>query len=79
MLEIIVRGLAPYVGGNMARAAVEGHAHKLGLRGSELDPSGVDALLDTLSPGLHVFIGREKTVQIVAEIRATIAAARGRR
>ena len=74
-----MRGLAPYVGGNMARAAVEGHAHKLGLLGSELGQAGVDALLDTLSPGLHVFIGREKTAQIVAEIRAAVERARGRR
>ena len=73
-LEVVVRGLAPWIGENMARAAVEGQAEKLGLRGKPIDAKEVESLLAVLSPGLNVFIGREKTAQIVAEIRESLAA-----
>jgi hypothetical protein len=66
-VHVVVEVLAPYLGGNMARAAVRGQASKLGLSPT-LDGSDLDRLLEALAPGLAVFVGREKTRALTAEI-----------
>jgi hypothetical protein len=70
-VEVVVAALAPYLGSNMARAAVNGHQLKLGLSPT-LDGPDLDKLLDALMPGLGVFVGRDKTRQVADEIRRAV-------
>ncbi len=78
-LDAIARVLAPYLGENMARAAVRGHAERLGLRGSHPAGADLERLLDALGPGLGVFVGRDKTQRILDEVRSALDANGGRR
>lgn len=72
VIGAIVRLLAPYIGENMARASTRGHCEKLGFSGPRLRSEQVDLLVNTLSPGLSVFVGREKTALIVVSMRSAI-------
>jgi hypothetical protein len=75
-LDTIVGMLSPYLGETMARAAALAHCQKLGIvvDGAEITKEQVDALLKKLAQGLNIFIGREKAVLVVGEIRAAMAA-----
>jgi hypothetical protein len=70
-IEVVVAALAPYLGTNMARAAVNGQQTKLGLSPA-LDGTDLDRLLDALMPGLGVFVGRDKTRVVADEIRRAV-------
>jgi hypothetical protein len=72
--EVVERVLSPYVGGTMARAATRGHYDKLGIAGPELDAGQLDALCGRIGLGLHIFVGRERTAELVAEIRRALGA-----
>ena len=74
VLETLVRTLAPYLGKTMAQAAVETHTHKLGIADLNMTAAQLDALMDKMSAGLIIFVGRDKTVTIVREARAAIDA-----
>jgi hypothetical protein len=65
---IIVRALAPYVGGTMASASVRGLSEKLRLDGARLGHAEVKGLIDALAPGLHVYVGKEKAHTVIQEI-----------
>lgn len=71
-IAAIVDALSPDLGPAMARASVSGVAARLGLS-SPLQPRDVERLLDALSPGLTVFIGRDAAEDIVAQLRADLA------
>jgi hypothetical protein len=66
--DVIARALSPFLGENMARAAVRSNAQKLGLSGA---PAADDCerLLAALRPGLSVFVGREKTDRVLDDVR----------
>jgi len=70
--EAMLGDAAPYLGENMARAAVRGHADKLGLAAGPLSRGDVERLLGAVGPGLGVFVGREKTARILDEARAAL-------
>jgi hypothetical protein len=72
LLDVIVKTLAPYIGENMARASVRGQCDKLHLIPSAIRPEQVTTIVDALAPGLNVFVGRDKTAQIVDAIRRAI-------
>jgi hypothetical protein len=67
------RILLPYLGANMARAALEVARQKIGIARSEVKPSEIEPLIDHLKPGLQVFLGAEQTKRIVAQIRAVLS------
>jgi hypothetical protein len=73
-VEHIVAGLTPYIGAHMARSAAEAHCRKLGFDGKDLTAEQVERLVARLETGLHVFIGREKTAQVMAGIRERLVA-----
>jgi hypothetical protein len=70
-VNVVVEALAPYLGGNMARAVVRGQALKLGLSAT-LDGPDLDRLLEAMAPGLAVFVGRDKTRMLTAEIQKLV-------
>ncbi len=69
----IVRILVPYLGENMARAALEVSRRKLGLVGARVQPGEIEPLIEQMKPGLRVFLGAEQTHRILAEIRAALS------
>lgn len=68
-----MRGLAPYLGETMARSAVQAQSQKLGIGDSGPSPEQLEALLGKIGAGLNIFVGREKSAGIVAEIRGALA------
>ena len=75
-VEHIVAGLTPYIGAHMARSAALAHCQKLGIAGPDATPEQVEKLVARLETGLHVFIGREKTLAVMAGIRERLVSAR---
>ena len=74
-LDTIIGMLSPYLGETMARAAALAHCQKLGIvaDGREISKEQLDALLKKLAQGMNIFIGREKAVVVMGEIRAAMA------
>lgn len=77
--EIIIRILVPYLGANMARAALQVNREKLGLQGTKLAALDAEQLLAALSPGLNVFLGQGQTRKILEQIQGALAQAEGKR
>lgn len=78
-VEVVVRVMAPYIGDTMARSATEAHCQKLGISGATASPEQIEALLTKLGGGLNIFLGREKSASVVAEVRQALAGAEGSR
>lgn len=78
IVEAFTAVLAPYMGATMAGASLRGHCEKLRVGEREVSNDEIDALLAAMRPGLHVFVGEEKTSQIVREMRRSLEAGRGR-
>ena len=74
VLTTIVRVVSPYLGETMARSAAQAHCQKLGIEAERIQPGQVDALITKMAAGLNVFVGREKSSAIVAELRRAIGA-----
>ena len=68
---IAIDAIAPELGASMARASVLGIAARLGLRGA-LTADEVRRLLEALSPGLAVFVGREHAQVLLDAVRARL-------
>ena len=77
VLATVVHVLSPYVGATMAGASVRGLCQKLALDGARLDRSQVETLIDSLAPGIHVFVGKEKARALVHEIWTALDAPGG--
>ena len=73
-VPIMVKVMAPYVGDTMARSATEAHCQRLGVAGGSIEPEQVDLLLAKLGAGLNVFLGKDKSATVIAEVRAALAA-----
>jgi hypothetical protein len=77
VLAELARVLSPYVGATMAEASTRAHCQKLGLTGPTVDGPQVEALIAKLGTGLTVFVGRQKSVAVVEEMRRALAALGG--
>jgi hypothetical protein len=73
VLGIIKQVLSPYVGKLMASTAAAAHCRDLGIAAAVMEPRQVDELLKKLQLGLVIFLGREKTTEVVSEMREEIA------
>ena len=69
LLDSVVKVLSPYVGETMARASAHAHCRNLGIADGEISREQADQLVAKIAHGLAVFVGREKSALIVAEIR----------
>ena len=72
VIAILVRALSPYVGATMAGASVRGLCDRLVLDRAQLGRAQVETLIEALAPGLHVFVGKERTRVVVREIWTAI-------
>lgn len=77
VLEILVRVLTPYLGAAMAGAAARGLCQKCAVNGENIARAQIERLIEDLAPGLHVYIGKEKTQAVVRQIWSAIDALGG--
>ena len=73
-LQIITRALTPHVGETMARTATLAHCRKLGIGGPSVTASEVEALLQGLSNGLNVFVGKARSAEAMRAAWEALAA-----
>jgi hypothetical protein len=74
VLDAIRLVLAPYVGNLMARSAAVAHCRDLGIAGDLISREQVDALLERLGLGLVIFVGKDKTAELVAAMKSAVEA-----
>ena len=72
VVQTIAEGLSPFIGQMMAQSSIQLHCKRLGIDTSRIDGSQIEQLLQQLSLGLNIFIGRDKTEVILRDIRASI-------
>lgn len=77
VIAILARAISPYVGATMAGASVRGVCARLAVDGAVLDRVQIQTILDALGPGLHVYVGKEKTQNVVREIWSALDALGG--
>jgi hypothetical protein len=77
-VDAIVKAMAPYIGDTMARSATEAHCQKLGIAAA-MSADQREALLGKLGGGLNIFLGRDKSASVIAEVRNALAALGGPR
>jgi hypothetical protein len=73
VLDALAAVLSPYLGETMARASAQTHCDKLGVRGDVISAAEVDALVGKLASGLNVFVGRERAIGVLAEMKKAVA------
>lgn len=76
-VQVMVRVMAPYIGDTMARSAAEVHCRRIGVMDSTIEPAQVDVVLQKLETGLNIFLGREKSVAVISDVRRALQAAGG--
>jgi len=69
VLTSIADAMTPYVGKMMARSSIEMHCKKIGIGNGTVQREQVEELLRRLTLGLNIFIGREKTDELIERIR----------
>ena len=69
----IATHLNSVLGPSMIRSSIEVHCRSLKIDGPTLTADQLDALLHRIALGLHIFIGQEKTAQLMADIQSTLA------
>ena len=73
--EALVGLLTSYLGATLARSSVQVHCEKLGINDQEtVSGEQIEALIERLGVGLNIFVGREKSAQLVDRMRRFIAA-----
>ena len=78
-VDAVVEVVSPYIGSTMSRSATEAHCQKLGIAGGSVSPEQVESLLGKLGGGLNIFLGRDKSASVMADVRRALAAREGPR
>jgi hypothetical protein len=73
-LDAIARAMAPYIGDTMARASTLAHCRKLGIADPSVNAAEIERLLQGLSNGLNVFVGRARSAEAVKSAWEALAA-----
>jgi hypothetical protein len=73
VLDALASVLSPYLGETMARASAQAHCDKMGVRGDVISTSEVDAVVGKLASGLNVFVGRERAVGVLEQMKKAVA------
>jgi len=75
-VRVFTEALAPYIGATMAGASVRGQCDKLAIEDDDVSEAQIEALIAAISPGLHVFVGDEKTATIIRDLRVSLTGLR---
>ncbi len=78
-LQAITRAMAPYVGETMARASTLAHCRRLGIAEPTVEATELEKLLQGLSNGLNVFVGRARSAEAVRSAWEALAGLGDRR
>jgi hypothetical protein len=78
-IQAIVRTLSPYVGETMAKASAAAQCRKLGIVEGDVRADDLERLLGRLGTGLNVFLGRDRSAEVVREARLALSALEARR
>jgi len=73
-LQAITRAMAPYIGDTMARASTLAHCRRLGIGEPSVEANEIEALLQGLSNGLNVFVGKARSAEAVRSAWEALAA-----
>jgi len=73
-LQAITRAMAPYIGDTMARASTLAHCRRLGIGEPSVEANEIEALLQGLSNGLTVFVGKARSAEAVRSAWEALAA-----
>ena len=76
-VQVMVTVMAPYIGDTLARSAAEAHCRKLEVLGGTIGPDQIELVLGKLLAGLNIFLGRERSAAVVADVRRALQTARG--
>src|ERR1044072_6031115 len=71
IIGAIAKAIIPYIGEMMANSSIEAHCRNIGIPGP-IAPRQLDDLLRRLGLGLNIFIGRDKTATVMAQIRSGV-------
>ena len=74
VIEALTRTIAPYIGPNMARSAVQSQRERLGIEGTAITPEQIEGLIAKVGYGLNVFLGRERAAGVIDEMRRSLGA-----
>jgi hypothetical protein len=77
-VQVMVKVLGPHIGETMARSAAEAHCRKLDLLDGTIGSDQVEQVLGRLGSGLNIFLGRERSGTVIAEVRRALQAAEAR-
>ncbi len=66
--EFMATVLTPFLGDTMAHSSLDLHVQKLGLEGDFLSAEQAAALAEQIGGALVIFVGREKSAKVVAEM-----------
>ncbi len=78
-LQAITRAMAPYIGETMARASTLAHCRRLGIADPSVEATELEKLLQALSNGLNVFVGKAHSAEAVRAAWEALASLEGRR
>lgn len=68
---VLVAAIKPFVGEIMASASVKALSKKLGLSGT-IGVTDRGRLIDAIGLGMNVFIGKQKTAEMLTSLRASL-------
>lgn len=71
-VQVMVSVLGPYIGDTMARSAAEAHCRKLDLLDGTIASDQLEQVLVKLGSGLNIFLGRDRSGTVIAEVRRAL-------
>jgi hypothetical protein len=71
-VDTIIKAMTPFTGEFMARSATQAHCKNLGMVGDHVSREQLEKLLDKLGSALNVFLGREKSALVIADLRRAL-------
>ena len=70
VMPTIAEAMTPYIGKMMAKSSIEMHCRNIGITNGTVERPQLEELLRRLSLGLNIFIGREKSEELMEKIRS---------
>ncbi len=68
-IATVIETLSPFIGEHMSKAVVNETLHNMGADLARLTRADLETLVKTLGLGMNVFVGRERSKTIAAELR----------
>ena len=73
VLSVIEGVIAPFIGPTVTRVSLDLHCQKLGLSSEQISRQQVGDLLGQLAPAMRVFVGDNRTFELIGKIESELA------